>query len=719
MGSATITTTARTRTTTRRTRISIQLSYRKLKTTTSSTIVQSLLAFLIATITISTTTCVLCSIDSTNNTDNFYHEAPLPLADSALMRTGLYAAHDIANDPSSLQSASKVSPCQPKHVHLSVGVTPWNSMTVSFSVPRDCYAADHGSIERSIADDGVEYGGNDNPNNTVDVLRTSLWYGLASSAASNSSSNSDDTHTTAAMTEISLDDLFFMSEYNFTHNHTHTHTRTHTHRHTNHNIYYTSDYIFHVPLIELQPSQFYHYQISVSQYRGPANNNTNNTYNTNNTNNTKPRSLSSLRQSQSQSHNNNNNHSAKYNTTTSTFISLSPILSFKTSQLPSANGGPGTKMAIVGDLGQTYNSSVTMLHMYQAATTTDYNVITNTNTTNNNDTKTVTLALCVGDMSYADSNPKRWDSWFALIEPLLSRIPLVTAAGNHEIETTVNSTQPPFVPYEHRFRNPRIRPTVRTAVGGRHLYNIDYKFGNSYYDFVHGITHVVVLNCYADTSYNSTQYNYFRGVFEGGEIRYGRNRFDRGVTPWLVVMSHCPLYNTFSDHRDEPQTTDMLRHMEYLFLKYGVNLVFSGHTHGYSRSTELRYGEVVGGDRATAAGRRRRQRRGPVYITVGEGGNREGHCPTYNATTPEDWIVKRDITEFGFGIVDFINATTLHWKWVRNEDADTFRFTDEVFLKNQWLEEEEEEVVSDAVVGSADYFHGVGDGMEQMVGRIA
>ena len=43
-------------------------------------------------------------------------------------------------------------------------------------------------------------------------------------------------------------------------------------------------------------------------------------------------------------------------------------------------------------------------------------------------------AVIVGDLSYADCDQARWDSWGRLAEPLSSELPLLTLAGNHEIE---------------------------------------------------------------------------------------------------------------------------------------------------------------------------------------------------------------------------------------------------------------------------------------------
>ena len=81
---------------------------------------------------------------------------------------------------------------------------------------------------------------------------------------------------------------------------------------------------------------------------------------------------------------------------------------------------------------------------------------------------------------------------------------------------------------------------------------------------------------------------------------------NRTITPWVTVTMHSPMYNTFSTHQDDPQNEPTKNYLEPLFLKYKVNLVFSGHVHGYQRTFPTAYD--------------RRDAQGPVYIIGGNGG---------------------------------------------------------------------------------------------------
>ena len=62
----------------------------------------------------------------------------------------------------------------------------------------------------------------------------------------------------------------------------------------------------------------------------------------------------------------------------------------------------------------------------------------------------IEMIMIGGDIAYANSNNTLWDNWFEMMEPMVSKIPLMVAPGNHEIETD-NVTFSIFEPYENRF----------------------------------------------------------------------------------------------------------------------------------------------------------------------------------------------------------------------------------------------------------------------------
>lgn len=327
-------------------------------------------------------------------------------------------------------------------------------------------------------------------------------------------------------------------------------------------------------------------------------------------------------------------------------------------------GGQPTTLALIGDLGQTENSTKTMAHIWHASKT-DNRFVQNP----------VTQLLIVGDLSYADSDSSRWPSWFATMEPLLRSTLLHVAAGNHEIECNTE-TLDVFVPYEHYFRVPNrlgnadLEPITddyrRTFWNGECHGPSDfeghYLYGNSFYAYTHGLAKVIVLNSYTDTRINSTQY-----LFLERELQLA-NR-ERDVTPWLIVAFHSPLYTTFRGHVNEGESVRMRVAMEPLFLDYKVNLIVSGHDHAYMRTHPMYNGNVVPDGRA------------PIYLTLGAGGNREQHAPGYRNTKPESWVAKRDISEYGYGHLFLPNATHCRLTWVR-DGTTTMGEHDSVWIRN-------------------------------------
>jgi len=50
---------------------------------------------------------------------------------------------------------------------------------------------------------------------------------------------------------------------------------------------------------------------------------------------------------------------------------------------------------------------------------------------------------------------------------------------------------------------------------------------------------------------------------------------DRGVTPWIIALTHPPWYNSYRSHYREAEC--MRQSMEALLYKFGVDVMFHGH----------------------------------------------------------------------------------------------------------------------------------------------
>nr|GME06592.1 purple acid phosphatase 23 [Ipomoea batatas] len=340
---------------------------------------------------------------------------------------------------------------------------------------------------------------------------------------------------------------------------------------------------------------------------------------------------------------------------------MSEELVFETLPLPAPNQYP-RRIAVVGDLGLTSNSTTTIDHLIA------------------NDPS---MVLMVGDLSYAnqylttggkgascyscqfpdapirETYQPRWDGWGRFMEPLTSRVPMMVIEGNHEIEPQAEGVT--FQSYLTRFSVPS-KESGSTS--------------NFYYSFNAGGVHFIMLSAYVDYNRTGAQYSW---------LLEDLKKLDRSITPWLVAAWHSPWYNSYSSHYQEFEC--MRLEMEEVLYQYGVDIVFSGHVHAYERMNRV-YNYTL-------------DPCGPVYIIVGDGGNIEkvdvdfaddpGKCPSPGDNKPEfggvchmnfssgpakgnfcwdtqpEWSAYRE-SSFGHGILEVINSTYALWTWHRNQD---------------------------------------------------
>jgi len=96
-----------------------------------------------------------------------------------------------------------------------------------------------------------------------------------------------------------------------------------------------------------------------------------------------------------------------------------------------------------------------------------------------------------------------------------------------------------------------------------------------------------------------------------------------------------------------------------------VNAVFAGHVHAYERTNQVYNLQ----NDATGA----------MHVTIGDGGNREGLYTKWQTPSPA-WSAFHK-SEFGSGLLTFINATNAQWTWHMNS-ADESIIADSYSLIN-------------------------------------
>jgi len=225
-----------------------------------------------------------------------------------------------------------------------------------------------------------------------------------------------------------------------------------------------------------------------------------------------------------------------------------------------------------------------------------------------------------------------------------------------------------FVPYEARFAMPAFRPPVSSPspekINCMHPFpnpgsNTNdctpsefigsYDWGNSFYAFTAGPARIISLNSYTKTEIGSAQRSWLVSELASLSSR-------RAETPWLIVIMHCPFYNSNAAHHGERQAVLMRDEhgFEDIFIESNVSIVLSGHVHAYERTHPVHHNSTTA--------------KGPSYVVIGDGGNREGHASKY--LSGSQWSAFRNGLDYGHGKITIYNETHMHWQWLANDRID-------------------------------------------------
>jgi acid phosphatase type 7 len=207
--------------------------------------------------------------------------------------------------------------------------------------------------------------------------------------------------------------------------------------------------------------------------------------------------------------------------------------------------------------------------------------------------------LLAGDISYANGYQPHWDSWAMQAEPLLSRVPLLPAPGNHEAKDFYGAT------YRARFAHPQ---------RGRNWYAVDL-----------GRVHLFsgTAGCFLTENDPATARDLITDELVGMErdLALAAARRAAGEIDFLVVAQHFPLYTNHESRG--PFSPELVVAQEDILQRYQVDLVLVGHDHMYQRSHPMTYGN------ATPAG-------GVGYVQVIAGGGGAGLYDFADPASP-DW----------------------------------------------------------------------------------
>lgn len=294
-----------------------------------------------------------------------------------------------------------------------------------------------------------------------------------------------------------------------------------------------------------------------------------------------------------------------------------PWRAFKT---PPAVGQPIT-FGVLADVGHT-NESVAVMRRLQGAVAAGE----------------VDGLIFPGDLAYGDGFSPAWDSWGRLSEFLLATVPTAYGIGNHEVSAGMEN----YANFLPRYGWPKYADTGSVSP--------------MWFSYEAGLAHVIMLCAYCTFASGSPQYAWLAADLA---------RVDRQTTPWLFVTFHVGWYVS-NVHHDMSEGAEMRRAMEDLLFRYEVDLVMTGHLHGYERALASYKGEP--------------NCKGPVHITIGDGGNHEGPACPWQAQKPA-WSAYREFS-FGHARLAVHNRTSATWEWHRNQD-DAAVIADRVDLVQQ------------------------------------
>ena len=280
---------------------------------------------------------------------------------------------------------------------------------------------------------------------------------------------------------------------------------------------------------------------------------------------------------------------------------------FRAPKASTHKGREATKIAVVGDTGQTDVTREVFTHVKEQLS--DSDVIVHT-----------------GDLSYADGFAPRWDSFGELTEFVLSELPMLNVPGNHDfVQNGMDLTS-----YMARYPTPHESSKSPSQL---------------FWSYEVGQAHIIGLNSYANTEI---------GMFDGADapqtawLKQDLARINREYTPWVIVVFHAPWYNSNRGHYKEAER--MRKALEQMLFDAGVDVILNGHVHAYERSHPVFQYNV--------------NPCGPVHLVVGDGGNYEGPYG-HEWMEPQPAYSAFREGSFGAGSLVIHNETTATWEWRR------------------------------------------------------
>lgn len=175
------------------------------------------------------------------------------------------------------------------------------------------------------------------------------------------------------------------------------------------------------------------------------------------------------------------------------------------------------------------------------------------------------MVVIAGDLSYANGEQAVWDTWFDQLQPLASRIPVMTCPGNHEAKDGGGQG------YSSRVSQP----------GEGTYYSFDY-------NRVHFCVSTAGCLLTEDDPASATRLAE-ELVWIDADLAQAALARATGEIDFIVFMQHYTIW-TNEDGRS-PGNASLIAVEEEILVRYGVDLLLVGHDHIYERSKPMAFGQ--------------------------------------------------------------------------------------------------------------------------------